>query len=1080
VAHPGWFVFGGTEIINAERTAAYIQALVPQLGFKNCTTCSGLRYLVNRPETGPLVDGVPQAQSGAYIEAVTKYSTPLLDHAEWVDNDNPDTWDFCGLYPLKITGLESDTRSAVVVEGTGNGGAVLLPRKATREVKVEGLLVARTDVGLSVGRRWLRKAMDGSGCGAGEDCSGDQFCFFTACPDCTSLDGINYLTEPTPWSVPGAYGWQAFGGTWVPNTGTGKGVYTSGSAGAHYVQYSPFAAVCEDMTFTADFPDGDLSSLIQRRNIVPNPSYRTASGTSDVRKNLCKNPRGQGVNPGTKIASLWTPTTNTELRGAFGGSSYGPKSSAGNLGVQDYYIGVVSTAAQSRINLGGTTRVTLAPSPNRLYVEWLGKSFTSQITLLRMSAQFFDAGLASLGAATASADLTVSPAQYTKYEQVFTIPANAAYADVKMYVSPNNVGTNAAANSYQFMIGEVLIEQANDTVSFDGYYRGYFDGDYAPSESGAGSTGNPRYQIWTGTPNLSESVIRGAQTPSALVGASLGAKSFKGEGDHIYLYATGLDQPNTVKAMESSNLSLVAGATRYAVRCRVLAMSPVVGSLRFVLRLRAYSAVNADLGVIATTTDTAFSISNTDTEVAAPSTATLPGGTSYIRAEVWLNNTTPGTRVNPIKLRIHNVLVEPVASATTPGAFFDGSTPDTATDIYAWMGESNNSISTESDPVSSLSNDLRLEAWGDTGSGSLDTLIASTSTNRLYGQASLTIDGAPWTHVAWRVVPLNTTPLTIDAATYTWPLAYGYEDVFGGINMHPLGYYGTEPPLGTYDATTDPIADGLEAVTAKYFRTLRNTTCVAGPSVTQVYSSSNAYLAKVEMTLVAGVPWLYGDEIDVGSITLTEAAHLFSTPRDTAFLMADVIAECDATGMAATLVDPTCAVVPAPPTVPDIMSVCAGPPGPVLRRFGFRIPSNLIPEWGEVVPIIDFKPTAAAAQVNVRFYPTPVPGTLPADVDPCAMCAAFVINYSDANGITINGAEERVYSTAPESALDTNGVSYLTGRTVQRPARHLVTNLEYGPFQFPVLSCGVSYLVVIETYDEALDATMSFRLASRQ
>ena len=64
-------------------------------------------------------------------------------------------------------------------------------------------------------------------------------------------------------------------------------------------------------------------------------------------------------------------------------------------------------------------------------------------------------------------------------------------------------------------------------------------------------------------------------------------------------------------------------------------------------------------------------------------------------------------------------------------------------------------------------------------------------------------------------------------------------------------------------------------------------------------------------------------------------------------------------------------------------------------------------------------------------------------------------------------------------AVGFGGSTYATGRVVERNARHLITNLDYGPLEWPVLSCGIGYLVVIETYDD-VDATLDMKLVARQ
>jgi hypothetical protein len=98
MAWKGFFVYGGSEIINAERTEAYIAD-------------------ANQPWFRPLF----KSTAVSTLEDET-YENPWIDPAPWGDPDNPDTYRFWGAYPLSITGLEDDTRTATITENVGDGG----------------------------------------------------------------------------------------------------------------------------------------------------------------------------------------------------------------------------------------------------------------------------------------------------------------------------------------------------------------------------------------------------------------------------------------------------------------------------------------------------------------------------------------------------------------------------------------------------------------------------------------------------------------------------------------------------------------------------------------------------------------------------------------------------------------------------------------------------------------------------------------------------------------------------------------------------------------------------------------------
>ena len=92
MAWNGYFTFGGTEVINVARTEAYARN-------------AGIGWFkpVYRNEALPLILG-------------DTYTSPLQDDAPWTDPDDLSSYDFYGVYPLDITGIEDSTVTAEVVE----------------------------------------------------------------------------------------------------------------------------------------------------------------------------------------------------------------------------------------------------------------------------------------------------------------------------------------------------------------------------------------------------------------------------------------------------------------------------------------------------------------------------------------------------------------------------------------------------------------------------------------------------------------------------------------------------------------------------------------------------------------------------------------------------------------------------------------------------------------------------------------------------------------------------------------------------------------------------------------------------
>lgn len=157
MAWDGYLTFAGTEIINRARTQRYMKDAAPGVLHECDCDCTELHKVVGD----------------------APYSNPAMDGAPWYDPDVPESAEFYGLYPLRVQGLEDSTRTATVVESLGPGGSITGRRRATKEVRVRGLLLASTDRGLQYGNDWLDSVLDG----ACASCEGDALCFFSACPD---------------------------------------------------------------------------------------------------------------------------------------------------------------------------------------------------------------------------------------------------------------------------------------------------------------------------------------------------------------------------------------------------------------------------------------------------------------------------------------------------------------------------------------------------------------------------------------------------------------------------------------------------------------------------------------------------------------------------------------------------------------------------------------------------------------------------------------------------------------------------------------------------------------------------------
>jgi len=202
MAWDGWYEFGGTEIINVDRTEAY--AKHANMGwFKPVHENGSLAALLGEPE----------------------YASPLQDDAPWTDPDAPESYRFYGAYPLEITGVEDSTWTAPVTESTGDGGVVGRARRATRTMVFSLALLGADECAVDYGFRWLKNAMVAGPCGDDtQDCNtGSNLCFL-ACPPALdwnvpappppappvlTIKRTNKITNPS--FETGINGWSAIG-----------------------------------------------------------------------------------------------------------------------------------------------------------------------------------------------------------------------------------------------------------------------------------------------------------------------------------------------------------------------------------------------------------------------------------------------------------------------------------------------------------------------------------------------------------------------------------------------------------------------------------------------------------------------------------------------------------------------------------------------------------------------------------------------------------------------------------------------------------------------------------------------------
>lgn len=685
----GYFRLGGTEIVNSERTEAYVKHELPGFGLRDCLDCDTLH--------GALGD--------------TAYESPLVDDAPWLDESNPATQGFYGFFPLELSGSLDDTREVAVTEGILDGGFVGQPRHASREMRYRGMLIARDRLALHAGMTWLKAALDPAPCADhGGSCTGAVACMYAACPDyeiCYEEDpsvvGASVPTGSISPSTPferilpadaliqgyfvfpatdglvlqGSVGKSTFGPivskrtNAVPNPSFTKDISgwlyggrtlvrnpTGGADGGPYA-----SAMLPELAVNGNFETAG-APLVVSRNFDPNPSM-VAGVTQTLRTNLSGNPTGNlvatpsqtvgvtdqkffGNGPGTGTRTWYTGMGD----GPAGITSYRRKqwtvtpTSASDVGMTFHNGGVASTrpvvVPGTNYALSFWTRTTLRASGggiSRLEIKFWASDGTTQI------------------GSTVTQGVTTADSDWHLNTIVLTAPVGAA--QVTLQWSLNLPAASLPQPGDYIDITGVLWETTSTVLPF-------FDG-------ATPSTGDYTY-AWTGTAEQSSSTMKA----NTVTGWTPDAGTTQTQStEHPYVGTT--------------SLHLVAAADNTIVRSVGQSFVPVAGQpytiSAYVWVPTATPAVVLTVsgGGTATVTSPLNTVLNAWTRVQA---TIVPATTDPVSYAIATNSVAAGG----VGFFIDAMQAEP---GDTASPYFDGSSSSTGQDVtYAWTGTANASAST--------------------------------------------------------------------------------------------------------------------------------------------------------------------------------------------------------------------------------------------------------------------------------------------------------------------------------------------------------------------------------------------------
>jgi hypothetical protein len=287
-----------------------------------------------------------------------------------------------------------------------------------------------------------------------------------------------------------------------------------------------------------------------------------------------------------------------------------------------------------------------------------------------------------------------------------------------------------------------------------------------------------------------------------------------------------------------------------------------------------------------------------------------------------------------------------------------------------------------------------------------------------------------------------------------------------------LCYFSCEPCVDWATCDGDPTV-----CFARYFRSLHKVAVINGPNITGKRIMVDGGCAwMVSMTMVAGNPYEYSAENRLirgfmnpkvdnpyveGVLTPTGDIPSFD---DAGYVETD--ADCPVRAFIP-LEDPLCPQTILPPAVPQADSVqlsCFNFPVNYKRRT-FSIPENFVPMWTDVVPVIEIHAKKEVRTLRLRFY-ADVLGAGDPSADPCAFCGDIVFSYiPPGSTLVFDGTDEVVY-------LERGG-----GR--RQRADTVVFGSDGGPFEWPQLTCGYSYIVALDMPQTQSPPTVDLSLYAR-
>jgi hypothetical protein len=156
-----------------------------------------------------------------------------------------------------------------------------------------------------------------------------------------------------------------------------------------------------------------------------------------------------------------------------------------------------------------------------------------------------------------------------------------------------------------------------------------------------------------------------------------------------------------------------------------------------------------------------------------------------------------------------------------------------------------------------------------------------------------------------------------------------------------------------------------------------------------------------------------------------------------------------------------------PPAAPNIPLACWTPPAEdsTHNRTTVTIPAQNFDKFTEAMPTITIQNDVGNIRdLRIRLYPDP-DGLLDINASPCGFISDMVLTFMPVGTLVIDASREQVHIT-------TEG-----GHT--RRADSLLVGTDLRPIEWPVLDCGVQYLMTVDTLGSDAPVPMHLDLTAR-